>query len=315
MRELSGLLLTNTLVNINRKLTMVVRRNPRLRLVFPHRILKYVTRTRSCLSDSLLHLTPVRYRSCNVNIYHCCVHKTGSQWIKSLLSDVITYQYSGLGQYSYQSKIYDGFDPRNITDRSFTESFPQNGIISPLYVDYHHFKAIPKPDCYKAFFVLRDPREVLISWYFSAKYSHIPIGYIPQIRRNLKSLSLTDSMLFAIDYLNEFGLFATMRSWKEAEGRDPNILLVRYEDLVNSSQEAFGRLFAFLDIGMTPEALVDLLQAYSFKHLSGRSVGTEDRKSHIRKGGSGSWKKQFNETIAARFADLTGDLVQCLGYD
>lgn len=294
---------------------MLVRRNPKLRLIFPSRMLKHVTRTRYYLSQSFLHITPILYRSSNANIYHCCVHKTGSQWIKSLLSDVITYQYSGLGHYSYQSRIYEGYDPRKITDRSFTEPFPENRIISPLYVNYHNFQSIPKPIRYKAFFILRDPREILISWYFSAKFSHIPIGYIPEIRRKLRRLSATDSMLYAIDYLNEFGLFGSMRSWKDAEDKDPNIMVVRYEDLVASGLESFGRLFTFLDIGMLPATLLDLLQVYSFKRLSGRNVGTEDTKSHIRKGGSNSWKKHFNETIAARFVDVTGDLVHCLGYE
>lgn len=307
--------ITQSLVNINRNLTMVVRRNPKLRFIFTSPILKYVTRARSYLSDSLLSITPVIYRSCNVNIYHCCVHKSGSQWIKSLLSDVITYQYSGLSLYSYQSRIYDGYDPRSISDRSFTEPFPENKIISPLYVDYKNFQEIPKPTRYRAFFILRDPREILISWYFSARYSHIPIGSIPKIRSNFERRSFTDSMLFAIDHLNEFGLFATMRSWKDAEDKDSNVVLVRYEDLVNSSLETFGRLFTFLDIEMTQDALLDLLQNYSFKHMSGRSVGTENMKSHMRKGGSGSWKKHFSKKIESGFVDLTGDLVHYLGYD
>lgn len=315
MRELSKSLLRQTLVNINRNLTMVVRRNPKLRLMFPSRMLKYVTRTRYHLSHSFLYITPVIYKSCNVNIYHCCVHKTGSQWIKSLLSDIITYQYSGMAQYSYQSRFHDGYDPRSITDRSFTEPFPEDRIISPLYVTYQNFQDTPKPIRYKAFFILRDPREILISWYFSAKFSHIPIGYIPELRSKLRRLSFTDSMLFAIDYLDEFGLFGSMRSWKEAEGKDSNIVLVRYEDLVTSSLESFGRLFTFLDIGMTPATLLELIQIYSFKRLSGRNVGTEDTKSHIRKGGSGSWKRHFNEKIESRFSDVTGDLVQRLGYE
>lgn len=302
------------LANINRNLTLIIRKNPRLRVIFPTSLLKFVTRARSNFSQSCAHLTPVLYRSSNTNIYHCCVQKTGSQWIQSLLSDIVTYQYSGLSVYAYHSKLYDGYDPRIITERSFPEPFPANRIICPLYIDYYNYKNIPKIGPHSTFFVMRDPRDILISWYFSVKYSHVPIGEIPRIRNALTKLSLADGIVYSMEHLDRFGLFAAMRSWKSAEREDPNIVLLRYEDLSASSFEFFTRLFSLLDIGIPEDVLLDLLEAYSFKRLTGRNLGTENLTSHIRSGGSGSWKKYFDARIESAFSELTDNLADYLGY-
>lgn len=299
---------------LNRNLTMMIRRNPKLRFIFPAALINFFARVRSHLSDSFARVSPVLYHSTNANLFHCCVHKTGSQWIQSILSDLITYRYSGLTCYAYQSRMLNGYDSRIITQRSFDKPFPEKTIVSPLYIDYDNFDKIPKPKSSRAFFVLRDPREILISWYFSARYSHIPIGDIPAIRNDLSRLDLTDALLYSIDYLEQLGLFTAMRSWKDAERKDPKIMLLHYEDLVNSSMEVFSTLFKFLDVPIPDDSLSSLLEAYSFKRLSGRDRGVENSKSHIRKGSSGSWRKYFSKQIETRFYQTTGDLTEYLGY-
>src|SRR5438094_804666 len=50
----------------------------------------------------------IGYRSGPVNLYHCCVPKTGSQWIGKILSDPIFYRYSGLEGYHYQTSLPGG---------------------------------------------------------------------------------------------------------------------------------------------------------------------------------------------------------------
>lgn len=149
----------------------------------------------------------IRHRSAAVNIYHCCVHKTGSQWVKAILSDSRTFKYSGLTVYGYQKSLPGRHDPRKITDRSFTEPLPKNAVISPLYIDFQNYTAIPKPKPSKAFFVMRDPRDIVVSWYFSSKYSHSLMGKLHRIREVLNNLSITDGILYSIEHLHDFGLF------------------------------------------------------------------------------------------------------------
>lgn len=158
----------------------------------------------------------IRLKSAYINMYHCCVHKTASQWIRAILSDPRTYRYSDLSTYTYQNRLPGRSDHRKITDRAFVEPFPRNTIVTPLYIDFENFAAIPKSERYKAFFIMRDTRDLVISWYFSIRYSHTLTGRVPEISELLSSMSLTDGLLYTIERLHDQGQYSrTIKSGQE----------------------------------------------------------------------------------------------------
>lgn len=257
----------------------------------------------------------VAYPSLSENIYHCTVQRTASQWLREILSDRRVYRYCGLFTYQYEDGFAGRHDPRALIERRFNKPFPIGTIASPLYSDYEGFCSIPKPSSYKAFFVARDPRDVLVSWYFAAKVSHPPVGDLERIRRDLNRLSETDGLLYSLDYLQQIGLFAAKRSWMGADARDENVLLVRYEDLIGADSVAhFEKLFRHCDIRVPNEDLPEILQSYGFEQLSGRRPGQEDQAAHLRKGVPGDWRNYFNTKISARFEFMVGNLLECWNY-
>lgn len=254
----------------------------------------------------------LRYTSNCTNVYHCCVHKTASQWMQSLLCDSRVYRYSGLTLCPNGQVYRGGYTPINTT----SEPFPEKTIAGSLHISFSNFLAIPKPERYKAFFVMRDPRDIVISYYFSAKYSHVPNPKIIEERNHLNNLSLTEGILYAIDILNSWGLFAALRSWMTAFNTDKNIRLFRFEELTAPNNfEVFKELLLHCDIRIPDNILIGLLQDYSFSKITnGRQQGQEDRYSHLRKGVPSDWKNYFNDEIAQKFEKATGDLVMQLGY-
>jgi len=60
-------------------------------------------RMKILFAENRSRLVRVKHHTSAQNIYHCCVHKTGSQWIRRIFSDLRTYQYSGLRSYNYAS--------------------------------------------------------------------------------------------------------------------------------------------------------------------------------------------------------------------
>jgi len=287
--------------------TMKTQLNSTLRKLIPTNVKDVVKRSRLWL----------RYKSSCSNIYHCCVHKTASQWIQSLFFDSRIYRYSGLTVCPNGKVHRGGYETREANNAIDSDPFPEKTIAGSLHISFDNFLAIPKPKCYKAFFVMRDPRDIVVSYYFSAKYSHVLDPRISKEREILNSLSQIDGMVYTIESLNKFGLFTALESWIGTPIKDLNIKIFRFEDLTNPNNfAAFKQLFSHCDIVMPDKILSQFLKDYTFQRLTkGRPLGDEDRRSHLRKGVPGDWQNYFNEKIDQEFKKVTGDLVSRLGYE
>lgn len=249
------------------------------------------------------------------NIFHCCVQKTGSQWIKAIFADNKIHEITKLRIHTYQTTMPGGFDPRNLLERSFNTPFPSNTIISPLYIDYNNYRKIPKTDNHRTFFIMRDPRDIVVSWYYSTKHSHVLMGKIAEYRNMLNKVDLSEGMKFAIEFLDGFGVFEALRSWIKSDA-DPRVLVVKYEDLIGKNKDVtFSRMFNHCQIELRKKELEKLMNKYSFKSMSKRDPGQEDKKSHLRKGISGDWKNNFTEDLITFFNLKTGNLPEILDYE
>jgi len=208
-----------------------------------------------------------------------------------------------------------GADTRRISDRSFDAALPGRTIVTPLYINYDNYAAIPRSGPDAGFFVMRDPRDIVVSWYFSARYSHPLMGDLSNVRGQLASLPESEGLLYSMRYLNDFGLFSAIRSWARAGEVDPSVKVVRFEDLIGPKQEQlFAEIFEHCDIPIPLPALRRLLDARDFKRLSGRDQGEEDQRAHYRKGIAGDWRSHFDDRLSAELAELTYDLASELGY-
>lgn len=300
----------------DRWLTALRHRHSGLRHLLPYRAVRWVNLARSALLRSRAALTRVEHRSPMVNIYHCCVHKTGSQWLTAVLSDLVTYRHSGLLAYQYQIRRKEGYDPRPITSRVFPNGFPPKTIVTPLYLDYGNFIAMPKAEPYRAVFVQRDPRDVTVSWYFSALYSHLEMGDIPTMRARLQGLDKEQGLVEVVRYLDGQGLYEALGSWASPDAAgDPTVQVISYEELASPrSGELFREVYEHLEIPVPEGEMAELVDAYSFSRLSGRKQGEADPRSHVRKGGSGDWRKHFTPAVERELEKHTGDLAARLGY-
>jgi hypothetical protein len=266
------------------------------------------------LLRSVVRFTPVRRRCGLRNVYHCCVHKTASQWIRRLLCDPRTYRYCGLRPFSYQQKWPNGSDPRTITARSFSRPFPAQTVVSPLYVDYANFRAVPKPGEYRAFFVMRDPRDIVVSWYFSTRYSHPLTPGVADQRPKLQRMDRQEGILFSIRHLAQYGLFEALRSWAEAPPC-PAHKLVRFEDLVGTDgKNEVRELLEHCEIEVPDAVFDEVHRSNSLKAIRSGEKIREDKRSKYRRGRSGDWTDHFEPRVQRCFRETTGDLVEVLGY-
>jgi hypothetical protein len=107
-----------------------------------------------------------------------------------------------------------------------------------------------------------------------------------------------------------------MLSWDYCR---PNVLELRFEDLISDEFNQFDRIFRFLK--MVPESLgaEDLAQVVrqnTFQVLSGgRKPGEQDVQSHYRRGSPGDWREHFDDTHIDYFKKLYNPLLIKLGYE
>lgn len=165
-------------------------------------------------------------------------------------------------------------------------------------------------------YVIRDPRDILVSMYFSHRSSHAMNH--PEIKRNrlaLANLDVEDGLTYL---MRESRFFRRIMHELEAWGRrDLGFHETTFEKLTADSHVEFTNILAFLELPMETGALAEILERYSFSALkaewAARNPGEEY--NHYRRGKAGDWRKHLVGRAGEEFRARFGDLVVRLGYE
>lgn len=243
------------------------------------------------------------------NLYHCTVHKAASTWFRDLFRDPVVKQAHGMPVYHYETdlkrKVYE-----NYCDQTRVR-VPDNSIVTNVYCSHDQFASHIKHPEYRGFYIVKDPREIVVSSYWSWRKNH-PSGH-PN-RQLMERLSLEDGLRWTIDELDRtLGKFAAMRSW--ASQPEDTFLYFKTEDFFANQDDNLDTLLEFLGIEVAREEFDALCERFSFESLSGgRKPGQVDQGNHFRSGKTGTWREMPDE-ILDYFYETTDDLVEVLGYD
>ncbi len=254
----------------------------------------------------------VEQRSPHLNLYHACTQKTASQFFRQLFTSAAVFDHTGMPVVPYT-----GLEDAHGVGLNFariTEPFPRNSIVAHLYIDKPTFDAIPKLGSYRACFVMRDPRDIVVSWYFHARSPKTENkGAVPLLRARMEGHDFETDMRAIIDEVASWGTFEAALSWLHAE-HDPRVVVLRYEDLVADNREFIRALFSHMDIDMSDENFSALIDRFTFERMTGRKPGEEDVNAHMRKGVAGDWANHFTPELAEYFRQRTVGAVEKLGY-
>lgn len=243
----------------------------------------------------------LRRRNGVENVYHACIQKTGSQWIKAILSDREVVRESGLlchPQFRYEWG-------------EFKRRFPRYTFVPGLYVPYGLYEEIVKPDRYRTIYVVRDPRDVVVSWYFSMRDTHVLLGKVPKFRRELRACSKSDGLAYCIRQL-ELKLSFVRTWWRNRD--DPRVLVLRFEDITDDPVAGFSAIFRHCEISLQDVRLESVLERYTKEKMRKRDLEKRGgKKSHYREGGGG-WEEHFEGRHHELFEKVNGNLIEELGY-
>jgi len=101
---------------------------------------------------------------------------------------------------------------------------------------------------------------------------------------------------------------------------NPALHIMRYEDMVEDPNKAFGNLAAFLKIDVHPERLERAVGLASFDSLKAAEQENEfiERPEHLetffRKGRVGGWREELTPNQARRIVDVHRDQMARFGY-
>ena len=231
--------------------------------------------------------------------------KAGSQWIADVLSDPRILAFVP----SMRFKRASGPEFRMSDWAREGDNFFAGPIFSVAYPEWEYFR---RPGD-KAIWVIRDPRDSLISWAFSIAYSHLTEPHVELIREPLLSLSLRGKLLIAM--YTHWEVAWIIRSWA---GRTPSAseYPTTYERLVADQHAEFGAMFDFLGWGIPQGVLQEVVDSLAFRRRSGgRDAGELNIFSHYRRGVAGDWRNYFDRGLGRLFEQACPQLLIELGYE
>ena len=207
---------------------------------------------------------------------------------------------------------------------------------------------------FRGFHLIRDPRDLVVSGYFSHRFSHGDRW--PELNRHraeLERLDVDEGLFSELDFSGRF--IHEMGAWDY--GRD-DVLELRLEDLVVDEVATMTDALRFLglvddgrsfpaglatvaslqtnhvlaraqrslgpragdvplrrEVDAMPEWFARrFLARQRFERVSGRHRGHEETTSHYRKGVPGDWVNHFTAEHRAEFERRYGDVTRRLGY-
>lgn len=253
-------------------------------------------------------------------------HKCGTMWINSIfhsflnnsMFDVANYYDSG----TFQNGILPELNKAKVQAFSYTNAC--FNYIEPIIE-----KII-------AFHVIRDPRDICVSAYFSHRNSHSTDVWpeLVQYRRELVGLSKEYGLLREFEFSQQF-----LNSISEWNYSCENIYELKFEELIERPYETFIAIFKFLNLIQEDKKITNkiLINAPRFlksktklnakellgivyenrfsKKTGNRQRGIENSSHHYRKGIAGDWKNHFSKKHKELFKELYGDLLIKLKYE
>ena len=161
-------------------------------------------------------------------------HKCASTWIHSILDQVVADTGHRLA-YLYDAKLFDEDLPAYLEKNRFE-------FVSYVNADLRYTKDLENV---RGFHVVRDPRDLLVSAYFSHKGTHPTHAWeelIPH-REKLNQVDKQEGLLLEMDFNNDF--LEQIATWDYDQ---PDILELKQEEFAPDPYRGFLQVFQHLGL-------------------------------------------------------------------
>ena len=171
---------------------------------------------------------------------------------------------------------------------------------------------IPQLDRFKVLLMLRDPRDVLVSFYFSMAFSHpIPEGpyegpngpkWVREKRVKALAMSIDEFVLSESDTF-----FSWYRPYCDELLGKGNVLFVTYEEMVADFEKWLRRIIRFLDLHPSEETVKEIVATTDFNV-------TENQFSHKRQVRPGDHTRKLKTETVRQLTEMWRPILEKLSY-
>lgn len=251
------------------------------------------------------------------------VHKAASMFLHQLTNDLsnhIGFDYYSINKDEFHDQI------KSLSWKKFIEENPnKKSCFGPIRAGVAE-PTIPKGlESYSIVLHLRDPRDVLVSLFYSDTYSHPkrPGRFNPSDKQRY-GWEEGGINAFVIDKAPEYK--KRYQSLTSTLLNEKNVVFVRYEDMVSDYGtwlKHFLSVFShfsvptkgILKIFKRRTSLDDIHQKFFKKYENKFTVSSEDIYKHKRQIAPGDHKRKLHEDTIKRLTFEFGDILKLLNYE
>ncbi len=230
------------------------------------------------------------------------VHRCASVFMSRLLRELTSHsdmKHADFDAYFalQQIPVSDGFKRNGFV----TTAFHKQGYI---YGPMRSFRSIPEINEYKKLLILRDPRDVLVSKYFSDAFSHVPMSRSFRDLRNtardrgIDAHVLAEASYFRDRYVDYSKLL-----------NQPEVLFCKFREIMEDPRSFLEKIQNFVDIQL-PDERVDRIVG---KDLA--PVKSENVFRHKRAAKAGAFREKLKPETIDHLNDILAEPLRLFGFD
>jgi hypothetical protein len=221
--------------------------------------------------------------------------KSGNTWMQNLISGIL---------YGMDSMFLpDSLTQEIVPDVHYKKFYKR-------FLDFNCFKThhLPKPKYRRVIFLIRDPKDVLVSYY--------------HFKKNFYGNADLDKMIY--DKKGEFQEWKTHTNQWMKNPFNSEILTIRYEDLIRYPLDQLKSILTFLKINRSDEVLLRVIEGNSINNMKIKEDNwgfdndvTKQKQSgrFFRKGQIGSYEQEISESQISFINEKAAEELTFFNYD
>jgi len=252
-------------------------------------------------------------RSTHPSILHFSLNKAATQYTKAILkrcAKANSLVHAGMNEYAFHSNLpfLDGLTAEEMRD--FVHVFHKTGYLYSAFGGM--IEGIPNLTDYKVVLMVRDPRDILVSGYFSKVKTHME----PSVRSNKYETFMRERREAERLSIDKYVLATSGRLTHQMNRYDllfaeagVQPFITRYEDMTADFENWLAGLLGACELKVS-----DRLFRKIVADNAGLTPREEDASRHVRKGRPGDYSDKLQKSTIRRLNRLFAPALERYGY-